>query len=265
MKQRIELPRSMKEIIGDRHYAQDTIVMSGAQVICYDDYVLKIEQLSEEAENEYQMMAWLADKLPVPHVVCYEKDESRSYLLMSKLTGEMSCATTLMEKPKQLVEMLADGLKMLWKIDITTCPYSNSIDNKLRQAEIRVKQNLIDIEDTETETFGDSGIRSPKELLQWLKDNRPSEELVFSHGDYCLPNIFVNDNKINGFIDLGRSGVADKYQDIALCYRSLKHNFDGTHGGKVYLDFNAASLFIELGIVPDWEKINYYILMDELF
>ena len=97
------------------------------------------------------------------------------------------------------------------------------------------------------------------------KRPKPVEELVFSHGDYCMPNIFIKNNKINGFIDLGRSGVADKYQDIALCYRSLKHNFDGSQGGKVYENFNAESLFIELDIVPDWEKIKYYILMDELF
>ncbi len=80
-----------------------------------------------------------------------------------------------------------------------------------------------------------------------------------------MSNIFIKNDKINGFIDLGRSGIADKYQDIALCYRSLKHNFDGSHGGKVYENFNAESLFIELGIVPDWQKIKYYILMDELF
>jgi aminoglycoside phosphotransferase len=261
----MNLPKRIKEIIGDRQYAEDTVGMSGAQVICFDDFVLKIEELSEEAENEYKMMEWLADKLPAPQIVCYEKDSNRSYLLMTKLVGEMSCSAALMEKPKQLVTMLAEGLKMLWKIDILSCPCFNSIDNKLKLAEIRTKQNLINIEDAETGTFGDGGFTSPEELLQWLKDNKPVEELVFAHGDYCLPNIFIKDNEINGFIDLGRSGAADKYQDIALCYRSLKHNFDGSYGGKIHVDFNAESLFDELGIEPDWEKIKYYILLDELF
>ncbi len=44
-------------------------------------------------------------------------------------------------------------------------------------------------------------------------------------GAYCLPNIFMKDNKVSGYIDLGRGGLADKYQDIALCYRSLLHNY----------------------------------------
>ena len=55
------------------------------------------------------------------------------------------------------------------------------------------------------------------------------------------------------------------FDDIALCYRSLKHNFDGTYGGKVYEDFNPELLFEKLGIEPDWDKLKYYILLDELF
>ena len=64
---------------------------------------------------------------------------------------------------------------------------------------------------------------------------------------------------------MGKTGVGDKWNDIALCYRSLKHNFDGTYGGKVYKDFNPDMLFEKLGIEPDWDKLNYYILLDELF
>jgi Aminoglycoside phosphotransferase len=261
----MNLPKRIEEIISNRQYIENTIGMSGAKVICFDDYVLKIEQLTEEAEIEYKMMSWLSDKLPVPQVIYYEKDSTMSYLLMSKLAGEMSCSDTLMENPKQLVAMLADGLRMLWKIDISSCPYCNSIDHKLKLAEMRVKQNMVTINNAEEGTFTDTGFKNPAELLQWLKENKPVEDLVFSHGDYCMPNIFVKDYQIKGFLDLGRSGMADKYQDIALCYRSLKHNYEGLHGGKVYDDFQAESLFVELGIEPDWEKVKYYVLLDELF
>lgn len=261
----MNFPKNIKKILGDKQYSLDTTGMSKAQVICFDDMVLKIEKQSEESDKEHQMMAWLADKLPVPHILCLEKENDMSYLLMSKIRGEMSCSTVIMEDPKHLVKILAEGLRMLWNIEIPTCPNNNSIDNKLKLAEMRVLNNLCNIEDAEPDTYGANGFESPEKLLQWLKNNKPAEELVFSHGDYCLPNIFINDNKINGFIDLGRSGIADKYQDIALCYRSLKHNFDGTYGGKVYDDFNAMILFDELKIVPDWDKIKYYILLDELF
>jgi kanamycin kinase/aminoglycoside 3'-phosphotransferase-3 len=261
----MNFPKSIETILGDRPYSFNTIGMSSAQVICYEDVVLKIEKQSEESDKELQMMEWLSDKLPVPQVLCSEKENDMSYLLMSKISGEISCSSEIIENPKHLVKMLAEGLRMLWKTDITTCPYNNSIDNKLRLAEIRVRNNLCDTEDAEPGTFGANGFESPEKLLEWLKRNRPEEELVFSHGDYCLPNIMIKDNKINGFIDLGRSGIADKYQDIALCYRSLKHNFDGSYGGKVYEDFDALMLFDALQIDPDWDKIKYFILLDELF
>ena len=130
---------------------------------------------------------------------------------MSKIEGEMACSTELLTNPNHLVKLLANGLRILWEVDISKCPCNNSIDNKLRLAEILVRDNLCDIENVEPTTYGENGFENPEKLLQWLKENRPDEELVFSHGDYCLPNIFIRDDQINGFIDLGRSGVADIY------------------------------------------------------
>lgn len=261
----MNIPNNIKEIIGDMSYSIDTIGMSNLQVICFEDMVLKIGKRGEESDNEHKMMAWLANKLPVPEVLHSQSEDGINYLLMSKIKGKMACSTDLLANPNQLVKLLVNGLRMLWEVDITKCPCNNSIDNKLRLAETLVRNNLCDIENVEPTTYGPAGFENPEKLLQWLKENRPNEELVFSHGDYCLPNIFIKDVQINGFIDLGRSGVADIYQDIALCYRSLKHNYDGKYGGKVYEGFDATVLFEELDIVPDWNKIKYYILLDELF
>ena len=77
-------------------------------------------------------------------------------------------------------------------------------------------------------------------------------------------NVFFEDGKVSGFIDLGDAGIADRWYDIALGYRSLKHNVDG-HYGKVYEGIDPDELFTKLGLIPDWEKIRYYILLDELF
>ena len=123
----------------------------------------------------------------------------------------------------------------------------------------------MDIEDTEPDTFGEGGFKDPEELLQWLMAHRPKEELVFSHGDFCLPNIFVSEGKLSGYLDLRRAGIADKWQDIALCYRSLVHNYDGKYAKVRVKEADPELLFKRLGISPDWEKIRYYILLDELF
>ena len=49
------------------------------------------------------------------------------------------------------------------------------------------------------------------------------------------------------------------------CLRSLKSNFGGVYNGRRRGDFNENMLFEALGIIPDWDKIRYYILLDELF
>ncbi|SDP06533.1 Phosphotransferase enzyme family protein [Paenibacillus sp. yr247] len=84
-----------------------------------------------------------------------------------------------------------------------------------------------------------------------------TEDLVFTHGDYCLPNIIINNGKVHGFIDWGRAGVADRYQDLALAIRSIKYNFGNEY---IYAFLDNYGL-TEL----DESKVIYYQLMDEFF
>lgn len=261
----LKMPLTIEALIKGKTYTMDDIGMSGNQVLIFEDMVLKIETDVESVNNQVRLMQWLEGKLPVPRVLAYEVEEGKSYLLMSKINGKMSCDTYYLERPEVLVNALAEGLKMLWEVDVQDCPRIRDIDDELREARRRVERGLVDIDNVEPTTFCEGGFESPAHLLKWLEEKRPSLEPVFSHGDYCLPNVFLEDGKVQGFIDLGTAGVGDKWRDIALCYRSLKHNFDGTYGGKVYADFNPDMLFDKLGIEPDWNKIKYYLLLDELF
>ena len=153
---------------------------------------------------------------------------------------------------------------MLWSVDPEGCPCDQTLSRKLENARYQVENGLVDMDNVDPETFGEDGFASPAALLRWLEEHRPAEEPVLSHGDYCLPNVFFGDGQVSGFLDLGRSGIADRWLDIAICWRSLRDNFNGAHG-HTDPDFDPDSLFRELGIQPDWEKIRYYLLVDELF
>ena len=259
------LPRNISNLIGDEKFFIDHIGMSDSTVVLFADKVLKIQIINEESEREYRVMKWLQGKLPVPKVLEFERDEKKNYLLMTKMPGEMACADKYMEKPEQLTDSLAKGLQMLWKVDINHCPFSNHLEKKLQLAKYNVDNNLVDLNHVEPDTFGKNGFKNPTHLLEWLNDNKPEEELVLSNGDFCLPNIFLTDGKVSGYIDLGRTGIADKWQDIALCYRSLLRNFNGKFTGKRYNGFDKNRLFKQLGVKPNWNKIRYYMLLDELF
>ena len=261
----IIIPENIRRLIDGKIYDSDGIGMSGSQIMIFDDSVLKIVKCRKENEDTVQMMRWLEGKLPVPKVIYFEIDSDRQYLLMSKVPGKMSCDEYYMEHPKELLTLLAKALKMLWSVDVSDCPRNRNIDAELKEAKYRVDNHLVDLDNVEPTTFGEGGFKDPQALLEWLEENRPDYEPVLSHGDFCLPNIFFEDGEISGFIDLGDTGIGDKWRDIALCYRSLKHNFDGSFGGRVYPDFNPDMLFDALEIEPNWEKLRYYILLDELF
>lgn len=238
----LQVPSKIRLLIDNKPFIVDDIGMSGNQVLIFEDMVLKIEDNPTSMAQQVQVMQWLEGKISVPQVLAYEEKNGKCYLLMSKIGGEMSCSTYYLEHPNILLKTLACGLKMLWGVDVRECPRVRDLDAMLKEARMQVENNLVDLDHVEPTTFGKDGFESTKHLLEWLESGQ-----------------------IKGFIDLDKAGIGDKWNDIALCYRSLKHNFDGTYGGKVYEDFNPDMLFEALGIEPNWEKINYYLLLDELF
>ena len=260
------IPEKIQNLINGKSYEIDDIGKSDSKILIFEDMVLKIQKFRAENDSSVEMMRWLEGKIPAPKVICYETDGDYQYLLMTRVKGTMSCDKYYMERPKELLKLLVEALHMMWSVDISDCPCVRDLESDLKEAKYRLENNLVDVSDAEPTTFGEGGrFKNPEELYQWLVDNQPDFEPVLSHGDFCLPNILFEDGKVSGFIDIGDSGVADKWKDIALCYRSLKHNSDGTFGGAKYPDIKPEGLFEALGIEPNWEKINYYILLDELF
>ncbi len=261
----LQIPDQIKELIGDEPYYIDDIGKSESQVILFSDKVLKIQEVSDESVKEIQVLTWLEDKLSVPEVLVSQVEGSTHYLLMSKIGGNMACDDIYMANPEKLVKALATALRQLWNVDLFSFKPMMTLAKKLEIAEYNVLNGKVDMADTQPATFGANGFEDPHALLRWLVANQPDEELVFSHGDMSLPNVFFKDDHVSGFIDLGLAGVSDKWQDIAIVYRSLVNNFAGVYGGKTYAGFKPEMLFEALDMTPDWDKLRYYILLDELF
>ena len=260
------IPSELQKLIVHKTYTLDNVGMSGSYILYFDDMVLKVGKHTAEHDREVLMLKWMAEKkLPVPKVLHAQVTDGMRYLLMSRVPGKMSCADEYLDDADTLLEILAEGMHLLWETDCSECPCDSRLDYHLRAAERHVANGQVDVTAAEPATFGPGGFASPEHLLAWLYDNRPSETIVLSHGDYCLPNIFAENGHLSGFIDLGGSGIADRYQDISLCYRSLMRNMDGTYGGRVREGFNPDRLFDALGITPDRELLRYYRLLDELF
>ena len=256
------LPAKIAAEVGKRLFYPDKIGESSSAVLLSDDLVLKISPKNEESLNEVAVLLFLRGKLPVPDVIGWECEGEKVYLLTSRVKGEMACAPRYRRHPEELIFALADILKRMWSVDVAGLS-ACTLERRLSLAEQRVRSGQVESGNTEPQTWRE--FSTPARLLDWLQKNRPKEEeLVFSHGDFCLPNILLKDYGLSGLIDLGLGGVAEKWSDLALLWRSLRDNFGGKFGGRM-ARIHPDRLFDALGFAPDREKIRYYLLLDELF
>ncbi len=265
MKYNNPFPQTIAEKIAGQTPVFDTVGESDSAVLLYTDCVLKTEPTNENSNREYAALRWLKNRLPVPEVLDFVQEHGQNFLLMSKLHGTMA-SDRIADAVEDTVKVLTDGLQKLWNIDISNCPLQSTLDIRLQQAKQNIENGLVDTDDFEPDTLGANGFADVHSLYAYLVQHQPTEDLVFTHGDYCLPNIFTENGKATGFLDLGKAGIADRWQDIALCVRSLEHNICGLCKLQKEEFLHAkALLYAELGITEDAEKLKYYILLDELF
>lgn len=201
--------------------------------------------------REAKAMEWLQGKLIVPRVLDWGQFADREYLIMSELTG--SHIDDFQGSPDAYVSHLAKSIKTLQATPIAGCPFDATVSQRLQELHYLLANNLADTNQANWEES--THFSSPTALYDWLVANAPAEELVFSHGDISA-NIFVKGADYC-FYDLARAGVADKWLDIAFCVRDIR---DIDENGKY-----ERLLFQLLDVEPDYQKIDYFILLDEMF
>ncbi len=260
----MNIPNAIKRRIGFQKGMLDKVGCSDAQVLMFDDMVLKIQPDSNPAGNEHQMMRWLQGRLPVPEILEEAFVDGTRYLLMTRIPGKHLCDAAILDDQERLAELVAEGLHRMWSVNVKGCPANRALDQKFREIEAGLRNGTITLDQARQEdTYGPGGFESPSQLYDWLVKHRPDEEKVLSHGDYCLPNIFCDEKGLTGYIDLGYAGIADKWVDIEKVLWSMWANSTGEFGGR-HREFDRRRLFDALGMQPDEERLRYYSLLSEL-
>ena len=124
----------------------------------------------------------------------------------------------------------------------------------ITQARQRLDAGLIDADDFDDARAG----WTPEDVWDAMHALLPLRmERVVTHGDYSLDNILLDDQwRVTGLIDLGRLGVADRYQDLAIMWNCLEE-----FGPEAQRQF-----FQAYGIdQADERKLQFYLCLDECF
>lgn len=251
------LPNVIKDFIENAELKEISIGCSDSQVVRIKKenktFYLKIMK-ENKLLQEYKKLMWLSTKLPVPKIIDFVQEYGNDYLITEEMPGKMLCDEYYINNPDIAILVLKDAFQNIFSVDISNCPFDVSNEYKLSLIENNVSKGLVNNLSLSPETRKRFG--TVQNLLQYLQSNRFPEELVFSHGDTSLPNIFAIKDKFSGFIDVGESGIADKWFDLAICEKSILRNYGQEYVNKFYEVLN---------IKRDDFKITYYLLMMELY
>ncbi|MBR3972596.1 MAG: aminoglycoside 3'-phosphotransferase [Oscillospiraceae bacterium] len=161
-------------------------------------------------KRESQLTEYFHRKGLGPEVCAYLSEE-RDWLLTGAIPGEDCIHPMYLKNPTRLCETTAELLWNLHHTDHTGCPVSDHTKLYLERVTRNYKTGNYD-----KSTFPDSfGYTSADEA--WAAIQRNAKYLqsdMLIHGDYCLPNIILNNWRFSGFIDLDCAGVGDRHVDL---------------------------------------------------
>jgi aminoglycoside 3'-phosphotransferase I len=259
------MPASLRVAVAAYQWTRDSAGESDAAVYRLQgrdgapDLYLKHGRGSAAADlaDEMACLPWLAQYLPVPAVVQFARvaDPDQAWLLMTAMPG--ITASALLEASPALrpavVDALAAFLRRLHALPVSDCPFDAGHAVRLAQARQRIDAGLVDADDFDAARQG----WTAEQVWMALQDCLPiSSDLVVTHGDFSLDNILMQQGAIAGCVDVGRAGVADRYQDLAIAWRALGE-----------LDAALQQRFVQqYGILDiDQGKLQFHLLLDELF
>lgn len=206
-------------------------------------------------EYEIQALSWLNQFVSTCEMLANGRNRFHSFLLTRALLGKDLAHWIGELSADVIVSLCAQSMRALHSIPVEMCALNQRLEFKVAKAKDLLLKGQVDLSDLDSIRAGWSGEKLLSELERAIPQ---TEDLVVTHGDFCLPNLIADGRIFSGFIDLGRAGVADRYQDIALCLNSLKYNL-----GK-----DVSEQFVEeYGFIKeiDEDKVRFYRLLDEFF
>jgi len=171
-------------------------------------------------KREAEMTSYFNGKGLAPAVVMYLSGE-RDLLMTEKIPGDDCTAAKYLEHPTRLCDTLAELLKRLHATEHAGCPVTDLARESLAAAEKNFNNGVYD-----RDLFPDNwGYRSAEEAFGALvSGGRLLNSDTLLHGDYCLPNVILDEWDFGGFVDVGGGGVGDRHADIFWGLWSLAFN-----------------------------------------
>lgn len=145
----------------------------------------------------------------------------RDWLLTRRVPGEDCTHAQYLEDPRRLCDVTAALLRRLHETDISGCPVPHRNETYCATAGKNYHAGYFDSSFL-PEKWRCSCAEEAWQLI--LSGRNALKTEVLLHGDYCLPNIMLDNWKFSGFLDVGHGGVGDRHIDLFWGVWSLGFN-----------------------------------------
>ncbi|MFD5201553.1 APH(3'') family aminoglycoside O-phosphotransferase [Streptomyces sp. NPDC058375] len=228
----------------------------------YAKCVPAVDTAGLKAERE--RIAWLSGQgVPGPRVLDWYAGDAGACLVTGAVSG-VSADQVSAEDLRASWEHIADAVRRLHEVPVSSCPYRRGLDAVVEVARDVVARGAVNPEFLPVEQQLTPAAELLARLTGEISRRRGQEvaDTVVCHGDLCLPNIILDPRtlEVSGFIDLGRLGAADRHADPALLLANARETWVDEEQARV-----ADRAFAErYGIALDQERLRFYLHLDPL-
>ncbi len=184
---------------------------------------------AEKVMTEYYHSLGLSSE-----VVMYLSDGSYDYLLTRRIPGEDCCDPEILARPEHLVDTFAGALRTLHETKASACPvrilsaYKEGVMRGIKGSGSHYEPDLF------AGLFTFASFEEARALAcRGLSELR---EEVLIHGDYCLPNVILDQGRLSGFIDVGAGGIGDRHMDLVWGIWTLNFNLKTTAYSRRFME-----------------------------
>lgn len=210
MNQSMYLPERIRRLTGELPLSENTVGRSDTQVFEVGGMHLKVGPAGT-LERSAVMQEYFHKRGLSSALREYLTDDGRDWLLVDTVQGMPAYDRSLRGDMISLAHRLGEIVRSIHETDAADCPYADG--------------NRMQLECYERECG-----RPFEEDISILRND------VLLHGDMCLPNIFMDDKRFYGFVDLGDAGLGDRHFDLYMATWSMGYNFKTDEYNEAFLD-----------------------------
>ncbi|EHI70209.1 aminoglycoside 3'-phosphotransferase [Streptococcus ictaluri] len=170
-------------------------------------------------KREFEMTCFFHKKGLAPEVIDYQSLD-RDWLLTQRVPGEGANQIEYLRQPKKLINIVVEQLQKLHELHFTEISAINRTDSYIQTVELNYQKGVFNPNFLSSRDL----FKTSYDIFDYIQEIKPlleSDTLI--HGDFCLPNVILNNWKFQSMIDWDCSGMGDKHIDLFWLLWTFQH------------------------------------------